>query len=189
MKIAVFGGSFNPIHHGHLLSAIQVLEKLEYEKVLFIPANVPVHKDSSSFPAAFHRSKMVDLAIEGKTYFSSSDLEIQRGGNSYCIDTIRELKEKISVTGKFGVVIGDDLIPGLAKWKEIDKLVKEVDFICIKREYLDPIPSPYLIKHLDNRIIEISSTEIRNRVKTNRNIDFLLPDKVKDYIIAQQLYL
>ena len=188
MRIAIYGGSFNPIHYGHLLSAVWVFEKLNYDKIILVPTNVPVHKNHSDFPSASHRLEMVKLAIEGIDYLEVSDVEIQRGGNSYSIDTVRELKQKLNLTQKPGVIIGDDLLDGLYKWKEIDNLCSESNLICLKRNDCS-IATAYPITFLDNRVISISSTDIRERIHTGRKIDFLLPDRVKDYITKHRLYI
>ncbi len=188
MRIAVYGGSFNPIHYGHLLSAVWVLEKLNYDKIILVPANIPVHKSYSDYPAAVHRLKMTELAAEGLDYLEASDVEIKRGGKSYSIDTIRELKEKLNLTEKPGLIFGDDLLDGLHLWKEIDKLCTECELICLKRDNFSTSVS-YPMTLLDNRVINISSTDIRDRVRSGRKIDFLLPDKVKDYINKHNLYI
>lgn len=188
MKIAVYGGSFNPIHYGHLLSAVWVLEKLNYDKIILVPANIPVHKSFSDYPAAIHRLKMTEIAIKGFDYLESSDIEIKRGGKSYSIDTIRDFKEKLNLTEKPGLIFGDDLLDGLHLWKEIDKLCIECKLICLKRSN-HSVAVPYPMTLLDNRIINISSTDIRERVRSGRKIDFLLPEEVKDYISNHKLYI
>lgn len=188
MKVAVYGGSFNPIHYGHLLSAVWVLEKLNYDKIILVPTNIPVHKSYSDFPLPCHRLKMTELAVEGFDYLEVSDVEIQRGGNSYTIDTVREFKDKLNLTEKLGVIIGDDLLDGLHKWKKIDNLCLETELICLKRNNCSII-APYPMTLLDNRVINISSTDIRDRIRNGRKIDFLLPDKVKDYINRHKLYI
>ena len=188
MKIAIYGGSFNPIHYGHLLSAVWVLENLHYEKIILVPTNIPVHKDSLDFPPAIHRLNMVKLAVEGFDYLDVSDVEINRGGKSYSIDTVRELKEIITFSEKPGLIFGDDLLDGLHLWKEIDNLCNECDLICLKRN-VNSVVTPYPMTSLDNRIINISSTDIRNRIRNGRKVDFLLPDKVKDYINTHKLYI
>ncbi len=188
MKTAIYGGSFNPVHYGHLLSAVWVFEKLNYDKIILVPTNIPVHKNYSDFPSAIHRLEMLRLAVEGIDYLEVSDVEIQRGGNSYSIDTVRELTQKLNLTQKPGLIIGDDLLDGLCKWKEIDNLCRESNLVCLKRNNCS-VTTPYPLTFLDNRIISISSTDIRERIRIGKKIDFLLPDKVKDYITEHKLYI
>ncbi|HOJ64292.1 MAG TPA: nicotinate-nucleotide adenylyltransferase [Spirochaetota bacterium] len=188
-KIALYGGTFNPIHLGHLLTAIYVRENLGYDLVIFIPANIPVHKDTSCLIDPKKRLKMVELSIRNIKYFLLSDIEIKRGGNSYTIDTVLELKEKYEYNDKFGIIIGDDLLPDLDKWKNIDLLQNICNIICFKRDKYIDIKTNYKVEFVNNRIIEISSTEIRDRIKKGLSIDFMVTDKVKKYIQKNRLYL
>ena len=132
-KVAIYGGTFNPIHIGHLLTGFDVIEKLKYDYIIYIPTNISVHKNTNNALSAKHRLKMVDLSIKGIKGFLSSDVEIRRGGLTYTIDTIRQLKEEYKYNGKFGIVFGDDLIEDLSTWKEIELLQDIADLICLFR--------------------------------------------------------
>lgn len=186
-KIAVLGGTFNPIHIGHLIAGFEVLEKLSYDYILFIPTNIPVHKNFNNSSMPSDRLKMIESAISGIDQFLVSDIEIQRGGLTYTIDTIRELQKKYHCVNKFGFVIGNDLIDELYLWKEIDVLVTLVDFICLHRNDLFA-QTQYEVRWIENRVVDISSTIIRERVKKGLPVNFMVPDNVNEYIIQNNLY-
>ncbi len=188
-KIAVYGGSFNPIHIGHLITGFDLIEKLNYDYVIYIPANIPSHKKLIDPASQKHRLKMIKLSIKGIKQFLTSDIEIKKGGISYTIDTIRELKRIHNNNNKIGVVFGDDLVDDLSTWKEIDSLCKISQLICMNRNNIKKIKTEYNIKWLENRIINISSSEIRKRIKNNLPINFLVTDKVKDFIYKKKLYI
>ena len=187
-KIAIYGGSFNPIHIGHLITGFDLIEKLNYDYVIYIPANIPSHKKLVDPASQKHRLKMVKLSISGVKQFLASDIEIKKGGISYTIDTIRELK-RIHENCKFGLVFGDDLVNYLSTWKEIDILSKISQLICMNRNNIKKIKNKYNIKWLENRIINISSSEIRKRIKNKLPINFLVTDKVKKFIYKKKLYV
>lgn len=187
-KVAIYGGTFNPIHFGHLITGLDIIEKLNYDLVIYIPANIPSHKFFVETTSKEDRFNMVKLSVKNIDNFISSDIEIKRGGISYTIDTINELNEKFNYSDRFGIIFGDDLITGLKKWKDIDEINKIADLICLKRNYKIEIKSDYNIRYFENRIIEISSTEIRERIKKKLSVDFLLPDAVRKYIYKRGLY-
>lgn len=187
MKTALYGGSFNPIHFGHLLSAKTVIEFFNYDKIVFIPASTPVHKDNSDYVSNLHRENMIKLAIENEKQFQYSDCELKRGGLSYTIDTVRYYYENYNITDKIGVIIGDDLIEGLDKWKEIETLQSIADIICLQRDDIKKT-SKFKINFIKNRIFEISSKEIRDLLNNNKSINYLLPERVIDYINQNKLY-
>ena len=187
-KIAIYGGSFNPIHIGHLLTGFDVLEQLGYDYILYIPANIPVHKDFKDGAKPLDRFNMVNLAIKKCKRFLSSDIEIRRGGLTYTYDTIVELREKFGFTQKFGVIFGDDLLDGLNTWKNIDTLQETTDLICLKRDKNRNYSSKYKVNYVENRIFDISSTEIRDRIKNNLPINYFVTDNVRRYIFENGLY-
>lgn len=187
-KVAIYGGSFNPIHIGHLLTGIYIKENLGYDLIIFIPANIPVHKDTLELIDPLKRIEMIKLSIKNIKYFLLSDIEIKRGGNSYTIDTVMELKEMYEYNDKFGIIIGDDLVPGLSQWKNIDLLQNICNIICFRRGNDIPLKTDYKIKFINNKIIDISSNDIRNRVKKNLPIDFMVTENVKNYILKNKLY-
>ena len=188
-KIAVYGGSFNPIHIGHLIAGFDLIEKLKYDYVVYIPANIPVHKNISNLVNHNYRYEMIKLSIQGIDNFLVSDIEIKKGGISYTIDTIKELQGQYKNNKKFGVVFGDDLVSDLSSWKEIDHLCELTDMICLHRNSKERIKSRYKLKWFENRIISISSSEIRERIKKKLPINFMVTEKVNKYILKKKLYI
>ena len=138
MRIAVFGGSFNPIHMGHLALADEVCVSLGYDRVIFIPTYIPPHKTFSDTVSAADRLEMVRLACEGDGRFTVDSCEIDRGGVSYTFDTVSWLEEKYSGTldGKIGLVLGDDLLPGFHLWYRAADLAEKCDLILARRPQL-----------------------------------------------------
>ncbi len=208
-RALLFGGTFDPIHNGHLKMAQEAIERLDFNEVIFIPSATPPHKeDVSDYP---HRLKMVQLATEGIDYFKVSTIEAELDGPSYTINTVRHFQKELGEDAKIYWMIGDDTIPELKKWHKIKELFKECKFLIADRnqyrfygkegdDYLSYCAKETkgLIKYsvinyfvpLINDVIEISSTDIRSRVnyKEKYAVRFLVPQKVEEYIYANQLY-
>jgi nicotinate-nucleotide adenylyltransferase len=188
MKIGILGGTFNPIHIGHLILAEEAREKLGLDKIIFVPAYLPPHKDNADIAQACERLKMVSLATKGNKYFSVSDCEIKRDGRSYTIDTIREFKEKFPKDELY-FIIGSDLLKYLAEWKDLVDIIKMVKFIAATRPgfALEKIPS--YISTLAIRAVDVSGFEIRQAIKASKSFRYLVPDAVYRYILKRKLYL
>jgi nicotinate-nucleotide adenylyltransferase len=186
-KIAVYGGTFDPIHVGHILTAYDIIEKLEYDYVLFVPDNIPVHKNASRSDS-YDRYEMVKMSVKGIKGFLCSDMEIKRGGYSYTYDTVVELKASIGYENKFGIIFGDDLLAGINSWKNIDKLQDMCDLICLRRYNAYNIQSDMKIKYFENRIMEISSTEIRQRLEKGLSVKGMIMDRAITFIEKKKLY-
>ncbi|MCK6457129.1 MAG: nicotinate-nucleotide adenylyltransferase [Phycisphaerae bacterium] len=200
-RIGLYGGSFNPIHFGHLISARSVAEQCGLDRVLLIPAAMPPHKNLPDLAPAADRLAMVRLAVEGDGQFDVSDVELRREGPSYTIDTIAALRADWGPSGEFVWIIGADSLPELATWSRAMQLVETVRIVAARRpgwaepdltalrrvlgdanvERLrkDVIPTP---------AIEISATDIRMRIAAGRSVRYLLPDRVIEYIEARGLY-
>jgi nicotinate-nucleotide adenylyltransferase len=187
MKIGILGGTFNPIHIGHLILAEEAREKLGLEKIIFVPTYLPPHKDNSHIACAVKRLAMIKLAIKGNRNFSVSDTEIKRDGKSYTIDTIRNFK-KIYPDDELFFIIGSDLLNYLDEWKDLDEIIKMVKFIVVTRPgyALEKIPS--YISTVAINAVDISGFEIRRRVKENLSLRYLVPEAVHRYIIRNKLY-
>ena len=188
MKIGILGGTFNPIHIGHLILAEEAREKLALDKLVFVPAFLPPHKDNSDLAPASDRYRMIRLAIGGNRYFCVSDTEIKRDGRSYTIDTIRAFK-KIYPDDELYFVIGSDLLKYLDEWKDLSEILKMVKFIVATRPGypLEKIPS--YISTMAIRAVDISAFEIRSCVKESKSFRYLVPDAVYEYIRRKRLYL
>jgi nicotinate-nucleotide adenylyltransferase len=193
-KKICFGGTFNPIHNGHLLCARAAAEATGADRVILIPASSPPHKPAQADLASpADRLEMCKLAIAGSVGFEIDDRELRRPGPSFTIDTVRELKRD----GRNEVIwlIGADMVPGLPTWHEPQALLKEVQFLVMSRPGMEISWSslPEALLALRQNIvkvprIDISSTEIRARVKAGLPIDFLAPAEVCRYIEQRQLY-
>jgi nicotinate-nucleotide adenylyltransferase len=200
-RIGLFGGSFNPIHLGHLQMASIVMERLDLEKVIFIPAGDPPHKDRSELASAADRFAMVMVAIRPNAKFEISSAELKREGISYTIDTVREIRGKCSDKIRFFFIIGGDTIRELPTWRDIGKLVRLVTFVAVSRigaspndyDALRPLTDENTIDDLKRKVIAIdpipiSSTEIRDRTKRGLDISGLVPKAVEAYIRKKELY-
>jgi len=187
--IGIFGGSFDPIHIGHLVTTRFVYEQRNLEKIIFIPCNSSPLKPSTELVNPGHRLKMLKLALEPFPFFEVSDYEILKGEISYTIDTLLELKKTYE---RIELIIGYDNLLIFDKWHEPDKILDIAKLIVMKRK--TDIDSEVLHKYMnlayiiDTPSIEISATDVRNRVQNGRSIDYLVPKKVKEYIQENKLY-
>jgi len=187
-KIGIFGGSFDPIHLGHLITTLYVLEKRGLDRIIFVPCNISPLK-SEQFSSPHHRLNMLKLAIDNFPQFGFSDYEILKGDVSYSYDTLLEMKK---IHKNIELIIGFDNLLVFDKWRNPDGIFEIADVVVMKRnERYDPkTVNKYFNKAniLDTPAIDISSTEIRKRVKNNMPIDFWVPGKVKEYIFTNGLY-
>jgi nicotinate-nucleotide adenylyltransferase len=187
MKIGILGGTFNPIHIGHLILAEEVREKLALEQIIFVPTFLPPHKDNSNIAEAQSRLEMVKLAIKGNKNFSVSDSEIKRNGRSYTIDTIREFKW-IYPKDELYFIIGSDLLNYLDEWKDLSEIIKMVKVIVATRPGFPLEKIPSYIKTIAIRAVDVSAFEIRECVKNNKSFRYLVPEQVFNYINKNGLY-
>lgn len=185
-RVGLMGGTFNPVHNGHLIVADQVASQLGLDQVVFLPDNLPPHVDKKEAIAAKDRVKMVRMAIAGNEKFTLDTLEVDRGGVSYTYDTIKELKARHPDVDYY-FIIGGDMVEYLPKWNRIDELVKMVKFVGVKRTGAK-MNSKYPILWVDVPTIDISSTLIRNKIKQGCSIRYLVPDAVAEYLKEEGLY-
>jgi len=191
-RIGIFGGTFNPIHHGHLINIALVKENFDLDLVLFIPVKEPVHKSLNDNILPGDRIKMVELAIAGTEYYKALDIEIKRESPSYTITTLEELK-KIYCNDDLFLIIGSDSFNELDTWKEYKKILSDYTIIVLQRpgdlELRDDILSmAKMVEFQKGYMIEISSSMIRDRVNKGLSIDFFTADKVVSYIRDKGLY-
>jgi|SRR5690625_1331028 len=184
-RIGILGGTFNPPHLGHLIIAEYVREELGLEEVWFIPTYEPPHKQKAGVDA-IQRVEMVERAIENHSSFKLNNIEINRSGKSYTIDTILKLKQK-NPNHKYYFIIGGDMVEYLPYWRQIDKLIHHLAFVGVKREGYS-LESPYPITKVDVPLIDISSTMVRNRLIDGKSIKYLVPESVYSYIKEYRLY-
>ncbi|MBU2504413.1 MAG: nicotinate-nucleotide adenylyltransferase [Candidatus Omnitrophota bacterium] len=185
MKIGILGGTFNPVHIGHLILVQEVQQKLGLDKIFFIPTNIPPHKESYNVSAS-HRFNMVKLAIKGDERFEALDLEIKRGGISYTIDTVRKLKVKY-LRSKFYLIVGSDLANDFPTWRYFAGLRKAVKIVVAKRRAYPLKIKDKFIK-LDIVQMGISSSHIRGLIKKGLSINYFVPGNVLKYIQKYKLY-
>ncbi len=187
MKTIIIGGTFNPIHNGHLYVSEELKIQFGYERVLFIPSNYQAHKSTSELVPTDYRIEMLKLALRGST--SLVDLcEIERGGISYMIDTVKTIKEKYKISNRVGLFIGDDLIKGMKDWQNVEELLDSVDIVVAHRESELELTTIIPHSYLNNVSINISSSDIRNRIKTGKAFRYLIPEQVYAYILEKDLY-
>lgn len=189
MKIGILGGTFNPIHIGHLILAEEAREKLGLDKVIFVPAYLPPHKDNSDIIDAKVRLSMARLAINGNEYFSVSEVEIKRNGRSFTIETIKEFKRIYpGPEHDLYFIIGSDLLKYLDDWKDLSEIISLVKFIAATRPGYPLEKIPAYIKTMEIRAVDVSAFEIRRRIKENKSFRYLVPESVFKYIIKNKLY-
>ncbi len=199
MNIGVLGGTFDPIHNGHIIVAEETRARLNLAEVLFVPAGQPWLKEDSPILVAEHRVQMVRLAIAEQPYFKLSTVEIERAGPSYTVETIAELQAQLGAGDELFFILGWDSLAQLPRWKESSRLIKMCRLVAVPRpgyrlpdlnslEAVIPGLSHRLIL-LDKPEVDISATEIRNWVAQGLSIRHLVPEPVDEYIRQHKLYL
>jgi nicotinate-nucleotide adenylyltransferase len=183
MRIGIYGGTFNPVHHGHLILARQALEEFKLDRLVFVPAAESPFKIQNHSAPSGDRLAMLRLAIAGEDRFSVDPLEIERGGISYSIDTVKMFRNRDPEAELF-FLVGEDNADRLTEWHRFEELKKLVYFVVLSRSEDFQSPEYPVVQ----RRIEISSTEIRNRVANQESITYLVPESVKHYIEQHQLY-
>lgn len=188
-KIGIYGGTFDPIHFGHLITAQSVFELRKLDKILFIPSFISPLKTDQMSSSPEDRIKMLKLAIKDIPHFDYTDFEIKKKNISYTIETIKELRK----TYKYiELIIGYDNLLVFDKWKNPDELLKLVKLVVLQRKVTDEkIRKNNYFKDaifIKTPLIDISGTDIRNRVMCGKSINFLVPQKVMAYIYKQNLY-
>jgi nicotinate-nucleotide adenylyltransferase len=194
VRIAILGGTFNPVHKGHLNIAGEVRSRFGYRQIVFVPANIPAHKKMEVDVGAEHRLKMLELAVAGRSDFVVDDCELRRGGTSYTIDTVRELSETYPIEGKPGLIIGDDLVEDFKTWRDVERLVELVELVVAHRRSQKDIAIDYPCRYVDNSLFPVSSSQIRealyagDAVTGGGTVSSWLPPQVFDYIQRHGLY-
>jgi nicotinate-nucleotide adenylyltransferase len=215
-RIGILGGTFNPVHNGHLAASEEVRQRLKLDLVLFVPSSLPPHKSEARLPSAEQRQEMVRRAIAGKSAFALSDVEVKRGGRSYTIDTIRVLRGFYPDAALF-FIIGLDSFLEIKTWHKWEQLLTECAFVVLSRpgyRFSDLLNIDFMrqagseLTRLDDGTSReaavktggveiyleagftssISSTDIRTRIREGRSFKYLLPDTVEHYIISNRLY-
>jgi nicotinate-nucleotide adenylyltransferase len=182
-RIGIFGGTFDPIHHAHLILARDALEQLQLESVIFIPVTISPHKLGQTATAAVIRLEMLRAALEGEPRFCLEAMELERPAPSYTVDTMEALKAREPDT-EFVCLIGEDNVAALPTWHRFADLSKMVQFVVLDRSGLKTA-HPYPVVR---RLLDISASDIRNRVARGQSIRYLVPPAVEKIIRERQLY-
>jgi nicotinate-nucleotide adenylyltransferase len=186
--IGLFGGSFDPVHHGHLIVAQVAAEKLKLTALRFVPAREQPFKAGQHRTSAEHRAAMLSLAIAGNPEFSVDRSELSRPGPSYTIDTLRAMRER-EPAAEFILLLGADAAADLPAWKEAERLQEFARIVVFGRGG-EPVPSiPWLTAAIEVPSISISATEIRRRARLGQSVRYWVPDAVAEYIASHRLYL
>lgn len=186
--IGLFGGSFDPVHHGHLIVAQALLETLRLEQLRFVPAREQPFKQGQHVASPDHRAAMLRLAISDEPDFDLEPLELSRPGPSYTIDTLRELRAR-EPAAEFALLVGADAAADLEAWHEAAALPEFAQVIAFARSGAAAVPSRLVSQVIPVPSIGISATDIRRRVRDGRSIRYRVPDPVAAYISAHRLYL
>ncbi len=199
MNIGILGGTFDPVHNGHLIVAEEVKTRLNLVEIIFVPAGQPWLKAAKPISPAEHRLQMLRLAIADKPYFKLSTIEIERTGPSYTIDTVTELRDKLGSEDELFFILGWDSLAELPQWREPSRLIKMCYLVAVPRP---GYPRPKLktleviIRGLSQRVmlmkkpeIDISASAIRERVARGLSIRHLVPEPVNRYIKEHKLYI
>jgi len=190
MKVGLFGGTFDPIHLGHLLVAQAALEELALDKLIFIPAAQSPFKPAREPTPAQLRLKMLRLALAGRPEFEIDEQEIRRGGISYTIDTLRDYARRFD-RAEFFYLIGADHVQALPSWRDAAELARLAQFVALPRPGSVPpvFPAPFNGQTLVGFPLGVSSSQIRERVRAGLTIDYLVPGPVAEVIRNNRLYL
>jgi nicotinate-nucleotide adenylyltransferase len=195
--IGIMGGTFNPVHLGHLIAAELVREQIKLDKIIFIPTGNPPHKSSKTILDSEHRVNMLKIATAENSYFSTSEIEVEREGKTYTYDTLKELHDNYH-GDEFYFIIGFDTLKELGTWKNINEICKLCKFIVVNRnndknemqqealKVKQLFEAEIIIADIPN--IELSSTEIRKRICEQNSIRYMVTDEVHAYISENQLY-
>ncbi|ACL75717.1 nicotinate (nicotinamide) nucleotide adenylyltransferase [Ruminiclostridium cellulolyticum H10] len=200
MKIGICGGTFDPIHLGHLAVAEMVRSEMGLDKILFIPSGKPPHKDLDSVTDPIHRLKMVQCAVSTNPNFEAVSIEIERRGYTYTVDTLKQLYGLYPGRTEFYYIIGADVVMDLLKWKRAEEVFTLTKFIALMRPGFRNEEFESNINHLKSRydaditsfqapLIEISSTFIRDRIKNGKSVKYFITESVEKYIKENKLYI
>ncbi len=194
MRIGLYGGTFDPVHLAHLVLAEQCREQLALDEVWFIPAASPPHKSGAAITDAKHRVAMLELAIAGHASFKLSRLELERTGPSYTVETLREVRQTHPAV-EFFLLLGGDSIRDFTTWREPREIAQLATLVAVNRgtAELTDIPAdivaPDARRVVEMPAIDISASDLRQRVTTGRGIRYLVPRAVEQYILENGLYV
>jgi len=198
MRVGIFGGTFDPIHNGHLVIAEAVKDQLNLAEIIFVPAGQPWLKAGWPISPAQHRLAMLRLALAGKPCFNISGAELERAGPSYTVDTVEELRRKMGEDAELFFILGWDSLATLPRWRDASRLIRLCTLVAVHRPGFprpDLKPMAKSVPGVSRRVIfmtepcvDISATDIRERVRLGQPLTDLVPEAVARYIKEQGLY-
>jgi nicotinate-nucleotide adenylyltransferase len=213
MKWGLFGGTYDPIHTGHLRCAEEVLETFDLNRIIFVPASKPPHKIDADITSFHHREQMINLAIEGNPVFSFSNVEKERQEKSYSVETVEYILKKYMENLELYFILGQDAFHAIQTWKDWQRLLLLCNFVVMTRPgyedrglkgilpddfasrftYDDTVkgfrgPTGHIIFFRGVTFLDISSSDIRQRIREAKSIKYLVPEKVRHYIVKNSLY-
>ncbi len=192
MKLGFFGGTFDPIHIGHLIIAEWVWETLALEQIVFVPAGEPPHKDSEQITPVQHRLTMVKLAVQGNPHFAVSDFEAYLPGKSYTVGTLRQLRFRYGDTAQLYWLIGSDSLLELPNWRQPDELFRLAQIVVYPRPGFPVVAADEDFRRqavlLEAPELNLAASQIRQRLRLGQSCRYLLPPDVAGYIDANALY-
>lgn len=191
MRLGIFGGSFDPPHIGHLLVAIDAFEALRLDKLIFVPTHAQPLKAGAKAAAASHRLEMIARLIGGDARFAVDAVEIERGGLSYTVDTLETFAQRFPDAERF-FLVGEDAMATFGAWRNPEHILKLAKLAILRRPGTavdhQPISQPHGTIALPTRLVDVSSTEIRERVRDGKSIRGFVPDSVAEFIERERLY-
>lgn len=187
-RIGILGGTFNPLHIGHLAMAEAAQDRMGLERVIFVPCAEPPHKRLTRLAPAKDRLEMIRLSIKKDPGFEVSDFEVKKGGKSYSIDTVRYFHEKFGDKAELFFIVGGDSAAYLRSWKQIDELLEIVSFVVINRPGHDDCAADVPHHSVVMPGIDIASSYIRRRIHQGKSIKYLVPEEVFRYIEGHKIY-
>jgi nicotinate-nucleotide adenylyltransferase len=213
MKWGLLGGTFDPLHTGHLRCAVEILEIFDLNRILFLPASRPPHKLDADITSFYHREQMIRAAIEGNPSFSFCDIENRRDDTSYSVETVEHILKKYLENLDLYFILGQDAFHAIQTWKDWERLLLMCNFVVMTRpgyankglEVILPAvfasrfsfdqtiqgfkgPTGHTIFFREVTFLDISSSDIRRRVREGKSIAYLVPDAVRHYIAKNMLY-
>jgi len=199
IRRGVYGGTFDPIHYGHLICAQMALEEMDLDQVVFVPAGIPPHKDDQSVAPALDRYNMVVLATQDNPRFVVSRVELERPGPSYTVDTVEELRRVWGDQVDIYFIVGADVVAELPDWHEPERLFQLCQFVAVTRPGYDSVAVEESIRTVQERFharitllrtpgTAMSSHEIRARVRSGKSLRYLVPPAVEEYVHSHGLY-
>lgn len=188
MKIGIYGGSFNPIHFGHIKIVNYVLEQLNLDKIIVIPVGTPSHRENNLVSGEF-RLKMCQLAFKDSQKIEISDIEIKSNTTSYTIDTLKKIQSIYGEKHEFFEIIGEDSANYFSKWKDYKEILEKSKVVVLKRKGYNSLLTDKNLIYLDSPLFNVSSTLIRENLLNNKNVSKFLPKEIIDFIKNNKLYI